>query len=211
MTYLARYLHGEYEQVWDDLVHLGTKVRQERFYTDAVAVARETMRRVRKNVETLIERLVQIGFIFGYDHRIQYSLRTFQTAEERRAYLETLAWARQQPPVFLSAHQIEEERGEQEEMMEALFTSVTGDEREMLKRDFQRVSQEHDEKFPSMSVCIGEIEQLIGPVPLSIRAWYEIVGGVNFAGYHPDWQKYVNALWSENSGRNNTANIHPGK
>jgi hypothetical protein len=40
---------------------------------------------------------------------------------------------------------------------------------------------------PVMSDYLDELEQAIGPVPLSIRAWYEEVGAVNFYGYHPGW------------------------
>jgi len=47
MSYLERYTNGEYEQVWDDLLALGAKVREGQVYPDALAVARETMRRVR--------------------------------------------------------------------------------------------------------------------------------------------------------------------
>jgi hypothetical protein len=45
MSYLERYLTGEHEQVWAELVALGAAVRDEPLYSDALAVARETMRR----------------------------------------------------------------------------------------------------------------------------------------------------------------------
>src|SRR5262245_2042430 len=66
MSYLDRYLAGEYEQVWAELVALDGVVREEPIYSDALAVARETMRRVRWNIETLIPRLIAIGYQFGY-------------------------------------------------------------------------------------------------------------------------------------------------
>ncbi len=91
MSYLERYTNGEYEQVWDELFHLGMGIRHEDFYPDALAVARETMRRVRQNIELLINRLVQIGFIFGYDHRIQPAFGEHHPAEDRRTYLERLS------------------------------------------------------------------------------------------------------------------------
>lgn len=52
--YLARYVASEHEQVWAELQSLGAAVREEPVYTDALAVARETMRRVRHNIEMLI-------------------------------------------------------------------------------------------------------------------------------------------------------------
>jgi len=53
-TYLERYLNGEYEQVWSELIALGEQVRQEPIYSDAYAVAEEAMRRVRVNIELLV-------------------------------------------------------------------------------------------------------------------------------------------------------------
>lgn len=51
--YLARYNAGEYEQVWAELGALGAAVRAEPVYSDALAVARETMWRVRENLTAL--------------------------------------------------------------------------------------------------------------------------------------------------------------
>lgn len=68
-AYLERYLVGEHERVWAELVALGGDVRQEPFYSDALAVARETMRRARANIETLIQRLTTLGYRFGWESR----------------------------------------------------------------------------------------------------------------------------------------------
>jgi hypothetical protein len=47
-NYYDRYQRGERVQVWSDLIALGEAVRQEPVYSDAVAVARETMTRARQ-------------------------------------------------------------------------------------------------------------------------------------------------------------------
>jgi hypothetical protein len=66
--FLDRYMHGECEQVWEELVALGDHVRaEESLHADALAVARETMRRARANIEVLISRLQRLGYVFGYD------------------------------------------------------------------------------------------------------------------------------------------------
>jgi hypothetical protein len=57
----------EHKQVWDVLLALGARVREEQVYPDALAVAHETMRRVRVNLELLIPRLHTIGYEFGYE------------------------------------------------------------------------------------------------------------------------------------------------
>src|SRR4051794_9362937 len=64
MSYLERYKKGEYEQVWAELLALGGAIREEPLYTDALAVTRETMRRVRKNVELLHQRLKDLNYQF---------------------------------------------------------------------------------------------------------------------------------------------------
>jgi hypothetical protein len=65
-SYLERYVAGEYRHVWAELQALGAAVRGEPLYSDALAVARETMRRVRHNIETLMPRLEESGYAFGY-------------------------------------------------------------------------------------------------------------------------------------------------
>jgi hypothetical protein len=112
-TYLERYLRGDCEQVWDDLIALGDHVREEPIYSDALAVARETMTRAKRNIEILYERLNTMSYLFAWPDQVI------------------------QPP------------------------------------DADVISQ------------IDQLESLVGPLPLSLRAWYEIVGGVDFDGIHP--------------------------
>ena len=58
-------MSGEHVEVWADLVTMGDRVRQEPVLGDAQAVADETMRRARQNIETLIPRLAEAGYRFG--------------------------------------------------------------------------------------------------------------------------------------------------
>jgi len=64
---LDRYAAGEHVAVWVELGELGASVRQAPFYSDALAVARETMRRARYNIERLVARLRLLDYQFGYD------------------------------------------------------------------------------------------------------------------------------------------------
>jgi hypothetical protein len=61
---LRRYQSGEHEAVWSDMVALGAAVREAPHAEDAAAVARETMRRARHNVELIIRRLNALGYQF---------------------------------------------------------------------------------------------------------------------------------------------------
>lgn len=65
MTYLKRYVDGEFVQVWDELVNLGDRVRTEPVYSDAKEVCRELMQRVKSNCLTLCDRLTTIGYVLG--------------------------------------------------------------------------------------------------------------------------------------------------
>ena len=69
-TYLDRYLGGEHARVWDELVALGERVREPAIYTDAVAVARETMHRTRANIDRIVERLRGMNFDFTHADRV---------------------------------------------------------------------------------------------------------------------------------------------
>ncbi len=67
MSFLSRYKAGEYEQVWREIwPKYWKEVEQEPFYSDALAVAREMMSRVRENLQILIPRLETIGYEVGY-------------------------------------------------------------------------------------------------------------------------------------------------
>src|SRR5258708_8145630 len=65
-SYLDRYLAGACEQVWRELTRLGEQVGTGSVQADARAVARETMRRARHNIEVLIPRLHRAGYAFGF-------------------------------------------------------------------------------------------------------------------------------------------------
>ncbi len=133
ITYLERYLAGEYEPVWAELVALGGRVCEEPLYTEARAVARETMRRVRHNVELLIPRLRALGYRFG----------------------------------------------------EGLFPDAPLDPEVV-------PGPPHAPPEADAPARVDELEGLVGAIPLSVRAFYEVVGAVNLAGMHPDWPRACN-------------------
>lgn len=135
-TYLERYQSGEYHQVWADLAAQGAQVRAEPLYADAWAVACETMRRVRANLELLISRLPSIGYCFG--HVLESAPTRIQMDED--TFYDEGPWRPE--PVF----------------------SPPG---------------------PNVAAELAELETLRGSIPLSVMAWYQVVGSVNFTGYAP--------------------------
>jgi hypothetical protein len=72
-TLLQRYSRGEHVEVWAELTALGNQVRIEPTCEDALGVVRETMRRVRHNLELLVPRLHDFGFAFGAGFLDDYS------------------------------------------------------------------------------------------------------------------------------------------
>jgi len=63
-TYVSQYQLGRYSDTWTTLIALGARVQDQDIRGDATAVARETMKRVRHNVEIIYQRLQDIGYQF---------------------------------------------------------------------------------------------------------------------------------------------------
>lgn len=124
-----RYLAGEHEEVWRDLVSLGEQALAEQHIADAQAVAYETMERVARNIAILSDRLRTLGYRFVWpgSHDGLFGLRKAKAHE---------------PHVMPAA--------------DAFDTILATEE------------------------IIG------GPLPLSLRAFFEVVGEINFNGDHPD-------------------------
>ena len=133
-TFLDRYLQGEYERVWDELSAQGEAIYQEPLFDDAVAVAKETMLRVRKNIERITDRLYSLGYAFG---------------------------------TYPDGH-----------------TKIYG------------YTQPHHPPKENIDKEISDFEQLegIGKFPFSLRLFWQIVGDVDWMGYHPLWPAYSDPL-----------------
>ncbi len=70
--FYKRYLSGEREQVWDELVQLGSSIRDQSLFMDALDTTHETMSRVLHNISTVIDRLKKVDYIFK--HGVECSL-----------------------------------------------------------------------------------------------------------------------------------------
>jgi len=89
-SFHSRYQQGEREQVWTELRNLQTAVREEPYFDDALAVAIETMQRVRRNIETLINRLKEIGYEF--DERVKSPLSPPEKHPGLLSHTEDVIW-----------------------------------------------------------------------------------------------------------------------
>jgi hypothetical protein len=64
MSYYSRYLAGEHEQVWGELVQCGSAVRTEPLYSDAHGVAKVLAENAYRNLALIHRRLVDFGYEF---------------------------------------------------------------------------------------------------------------------------------------------------
>lgn len=152
-SYLDRYQRGECEEVWAELLALGEQVRTEPVYPDALAVARETMRRARANIETLIPRLHELGYQFGY------------------------AWLARRVQYY--------REGGGGYTPEDLAHPAIAADLEALQAEAHRQRAPFVPPSPDIAESLQQLEALLGVFPLSLRAWYECVGAVDFVGTPP--------------------------
>jgi hypothetical protein len=193
-TFLERYQAGDHMRVWADLEALGDAVREERYFADAQAVANETMKRVRDNAEVVVARLESLGYQFeshvdGIGEMLQGMQQGMEQADRYAEFL------RQNPsaphPNFPEFRAVLEPLRRQNEALEPQRLAA----RETLKALQDQIRERRGEpaehqaiKAPSSTVAdeIAEIEEWAGsPLPLSLRAWCEIVGTVSLVGAHP--------------------------
>ena len=172
LPFYERYQNGECREVWKELIRLGPSVRNDPHATDALAVAYETMRRVEANVRILVGRLHAIGFQFATDQ---------SDWEERKQRAES-ALAMNPPVSELGLRSPHVRRAL--EMMEA----AKGMLREQLQTaKNQRRNQSvraHVPPTKSTAKLVRRLERKVGTLPLSLRAFYEVVGSVDFIGKH---------------------------
>lgn len=185
-SYLERYLAGEYEQVWVELEALGEAVREEPLYGDALAVARETMRRVRENLEVLIPRLVTVGYQFGYSW-IQPPADEPFGWRLRQEYQRLHEDAKAQPPIFTFDADLENHLADRRERLQRLRDLAAP---AIILANEERVIAELEAQ-PTAAGLLRALEEHVGLLPLSVRAWYEVAGGVNLVGVHPGWVQLI--------------------
>ena len=191
-TFLERYQAGEHEGVWTDLVSMGPGVRHDFYLEDARAVAAETMRRVRGNVDLLLRKLDAMGYQF---------LDSKRFAEERSAELESIAGLPEQILPRIESVLVDREESAFTEAMRKMqrqVASLAPKLSALSKLARRKAAAVKARAFPwedpaifappapGVAKSLDKLEkQLKGPLPLSIRAWYEEVGSVCLMGHHP--------------------------
>lgn len=156
---LKRYLAGECADVWEDMMGIGPYIRDPRYYDDAWAVARETMRRARHNVELLIRRLDEMNYHFraGSDptHEDSGKQELFNKDVSLASVKHLLSgFGGNKPQASMVVDHLQDKN---------VFLPATA----------------HDADI------VAELEQQGLYLPLSLKAWFEEVGRVDLTGSHP--------------------------
>lgn len=187
-TFLDRYLGGQCVAVWRELTSLGDEVRHKRYAADASAVAHETMRRAAHNVKVLIERLDAIGYRFMAleDHdRItkEANSRVFRIIMDVSAKMDPGDKRRSDEIRILRSPEYQEELvARAEQTRQATIQSLDG-ARPRTKPPLKDPAV-WSQPGKNTAKDLDQLEKLAGPLPMSLRAWYEEVGGVSLLGWH---------------------------
>jgi len=197
-----RYQAGEHEAVWADMMALGAAVRKPPYAEDAWAVARETMRRARHNVELIIRRLDQLGYQFWNGEQGTLGPQTFMMAMGGRTMTYPSVEAAAKEALNLDPSRIPSPgmRTHVEDVQQRL-ASLLGPFREMQAQAAARQGDRIKKQAaitdhltdagvfsPPSTEDVTELQALEKKgmvLPLSLRAWFEEVGQVNLAGAHP--------------------------
>jgi hypothetical protein len=200
-SFLRRYQAGEHEAVWADMTALGATVRSAPYMDDAWAVARETMRRARSNVETLIRRLDALGYQFwnGEQGRLAQKDMLVSIGGRTVAFDSPLAMARAALSIDTSrvpggmgrhAAEIQQRLAGLMEPFQAMQVAANQRQQARLREQAEITDHLQDKNVfaPSDEKEIAFIRGLESKgmvLPLSLRAWIEELGDVNLAGAHP--------------------------
>jgi len=187
--FLDRYLAGECVAVWDDLVALGPRVRHSRCQADATAVAAETMRRARHNVQLLLQRLDAIEYRFltptvyeeNYRHAAGRRESILNQAALRSKICDgtwetAVAFRNSKEPLMAVQKVVERSR-----QLAIEFIDKAVGSRPAAWQSRTAI----DPPTKQTASALDRLEKTVGgPLPLAMRAWYEQVGGVSLLGWH---------------------------
>lgn len=172
LPFYERYLAGDRQNVWKDLIGLKRAVRTDPYAADALAVANETMRRVRENVLILIGRLQEIGY--------RFSTQQSKWEEQKRGIDFTLAInvpvsqeGLRSPHVQGALEMLENAK----QMLRQRLDSI-----EKVERDTN--VRAHVPPAKDIAKQIRKLQSKLGTLPLSLKVFYEVVGSVDLMGQH---------------------------
>ncbi len=199
-SFFDRYQAGECAAVWADLVALDAGVRHELYLEDARAVARETMRRARKNVVTIIGRLEQLDYEFLDSHNaaaqhldhmndLDGMLRGTSMPTTLFSGLTHAAGQMGMDPQAMMAKAMDHAREQMAGFMPKLAEmKFRAEQRAAVAIKKPPLQDPAVYQLPPKNTAklLAKLETMAGgPLPLSLKAWFEEVGNVCLMGEHP--------------------------
>ena len=174
-----RYVAGDFREAWTELAAMGDAIWQDPVAADALAVCHETMHRAKTNIEILVGALEAEGYEFRPTVYSPYWRKSRQTQESLEAYDQSshLLVASMQLPLKLP-EQLNADR--QRRLPQAMETA-----RSFREHLLGIVGPLEPPEWVPRS-WLRKITSPAGDLPLSLRAWYSTVGGVNLVGSHPE-------------------------
>jgi len=195
--FLRRYQAGDRESVWREMTALGAAVRDEPYFDDAWATARETMQRAGANVRTLIQRLDELGYQFwdgehgtagppGMAISVGGAVVTYASPMDMFRAAMARSTERMHPRALEARQHLASLIGP----FQAMQAKVDAAQQARIERQAAITDHLQDPLVlaPPTAEDTGFIRGLEGKgmvLPLSWRAWIEEVGDLSLAGAHP--------------------------
>ena len=194
--FLRRYQAGDRESVWREMTALGAAVRDEPYFDDAWATARETMQRAGANVRTLIQRLDELGYQFwdgehgtagppGMAISVGGAVVTYASPMDMFRAAMARSTERMHPRALEARQHLASLIGP----FQAMQAKVDAAQQARIERQAAITDHLQDPLVlapptAKETAFIGRLEGKGMVLPLSWRAWIEEVGDVNLAGAH---------------------------
>ena len=199
---LRRYQAGEQEAVWGDMMALGTEVRKAPCAEDAWAVARETMRRARHNVELIIRRLDQLGYQFwnGVQGTLgphTFSLSMGGTIMTYPSAVDAAKEALNLDPSRIPGPGMRKHVEDVQRRLAGLLGPFMEMQAKAAAQQSERIAKQaaitdhltdanvFSPPSQEETARLRDLENKGMFLPLSLRGWFEEVGDVNLSGAHP--------------------------
>ncbi len=105
----------------------------------------------------------------------------------RQEYQRLLEDVKAQPPILTLDADLEDHLADRRERLRRLRDLEAP---AIILKNEERVIAELDAQ-PTTARLLQALEERVGLLPLSVQAWYEVVGGVNLVGVHPGWVQLI--------------------
>ena len=184
-----RYASGEHEAVWAEMVSVGPEVRSKGNLKPARAVAGETMRRARANIEMLIPRLRALGYEFYRPKRppmgdplMMMGINGLGSVRRMSDVLSEVLGPKSgrsaQGPLDAGAGALAD-----------VLARIVGQRTQADESTAAPVEEAHGTAFtpstPDDRAILTRLEKRGILLPLSLHAWISEVGRVDLTGSHP--------------------------